>query len=183
MRNNRLFDLILAAMFAAVIAILAQFSIPMPLVPLTLQTFAVGLVVSILGRRVGTWAVLIYILMGVIGLPVFAGGAAGIHVVFGPTGGYIVGFIAAALVIGTIIEKTKFNLTWLIVANLVGALVTLVIGTVWMKYAYGLAWQAAIGSGMISFLIPGAVKAVLSSVGALLVKQALPKRFLNKLSA
>jgi biotin transport system substrate-specific component len=124
MKKTNVFDLVIAAMFAAVIAILAQFSIPMPLVPLTLQTFAVCLVVSILGTRVGTWSVLIYILMGAIGLPVFAGGAAGIHVVVGPTGGYIVGFILAALVIGIILKKTSFTFPWLLVANILGALVT-----------------------------------------------------------
>ena len=86
-------EIVLAGLFAAVISILAQFTIPFGPIPLTLQTFAVGFVVTILGKKTGTIAVAMYRLMGMIGLPVLAGGSAGIAHYFGPTGGFLVGFI------------------------------------------------------------------------------------------
>ena len=78
---------IYAAFFAIIIAGLSQLTIPLGLIPLTGQTFAVGLAVTFLGMRTGTMSILIYLLLGLIGLPVFAGGASGIGVVLGPTGG------------------------------------------------------------------------------------------------
>ena len=83
---------IYAAFFAIIIAGLSQLTIPLGLIPLTGQTFAVGLAVTFLGMRTGTMSILIYLLLGLIGLPVFAGGASGIGVLFGPTGGYLIGF-------------------------------------------------------------------------------------------
>ena len=78
MQNIRLQKQLVAAIFAAVIAVFAQFTIPLPIVPLTLQTFIVGLTATILGRKVGSLAVIIYLVLGAIGLPVYAGGSAGV---------------------------------------------------------------------------------------------------------
>ena len=102
-------ELILAAEFAAIIAVLSQFTIPLGIIPLTGQTFAIGLTATFLGKRTGTVAVFIYLLLGLIGLPVFSGMTSGIGVLFGPTGGYLIGFIFQTLLIGWLIEKWGEN--------------------------------------------------------------------------
>ncbi|MGO3610510.1 MAG: biotin transporter BioY, partial [Enterococcus sp.] len=85
-------ELILAGLFAAVISILAQFTIPLGPIPLTLQTFAVGFVVTILGKKTGTISVAIYLVVGLVGLAVGAGGCAGVGRLIGTTRGFLVGF-------------------------------------------------------------------------------------------
>lgn len=85
--------LVLTGMFAAVLAVLSQIAIPMPSgVPITLQTFAVALTGFVLGWKMGTAAVLIYVLIGALGVPVFSGFGAGVGVLFGKTGGFLFGF-------------------------------------------------------------------------------------------
>src|SRR5690625_1581712 len=102
--------LILSGMFAAIIAVISQLVIPLPLVPITGQTLAVGLTATILGSRYGTLSVLVYIALGAVGVPVFAEAKAGIQILFGPTGGFILGFIATVYITGLILEKTSFSL-------------------------------------------------------------------------
>ena len=165
-------EIVLAGLFAAIIGILSQFTIPFGPIPLTLQTFAVGFVVTILGKKTGTIAVAIYLLMGMIGLPVLAGGSAGIVHYFGPTGGFLVGFIFQAFFTGLIIEKTRFNYFWSILANVVGAFITLFFGSLWLKYSGSLPWYAAFSAGMIPFILPGLIKALAAGyLGALIGKR------------
>lgn len=165
-------EMVLAGIFAAVISILSQFTLPFGPIPLTLQTFAVGFVVTILGKKVGTIAVAIYLLMGMIGLPVLAGGSAGISHYFGPTGGFLVGFIFQAYFTGAILAKTRFNYVWSIAANLVGAFITLFFGALWLKFSGNLPWNAAFSAGMIPFILPGIIKAVAAGyLGVLLGKR------------
>lgn len=179
MKSFKLQQQLIAAIFAAIIAVVAQMTIPLPLVPLTLQTFIVGLTATILGRKVGTWAIIIYLVLGAIGLPVFAGGSAGIGALFGPTGGYLWGFIACALTIGTLIKLKPNHLPWAILANLIGFLLTLVIGSIWLKFATGMPFNQALMVGGINFLIPDAIKAVCSGILGILISQRMPKRFLS----
>ena len=98
---------------------------PIRLIPLTGQTFAVGLAVTFLGMRTGTMSILIYLLLGLIGLPVFAGGASGIGVLFGPTGGYLIGFIFNGLLTGKLLETGRAGYVRGMLANIAGALATL----------------------------------------------------------
>lgn len=158
--NISLKSMILAAEFAAIIAVFSQFTIPLGIIPLTGQTLAVGFTATILGRRVGTQAILIYLLLGFIGLPVFAGMKAGIGVLFGPTGGYLIGFIFTSLIVGTILEKTDFTYFWAIVANIVGAIIPLIFGSIWLKFFSDSTWLAAFTGGFFPFILPGLIKAV-----------------------
>ena len=91
MTQNRTLSLILPAFGAAIIAALAQIVIPIGAVPITLQTFAVGLVAAILKPREATLAATLYLILGAIGLPVFAGGGGGLQAFFGPSAGYLLG--------------------------------------------------------------------------------------------
>lgn len=94
--RQKLRGMMIASLFAAIIGIFAQITIPLPLVPITGQTLAIGLAATILGARYGTLSVLLYILMGAVGIPVFSQFSGGFSVLVGPTGGFIVGFIPTA---------------------------------------------------------------------------------------
>lgn len=172
--NQSLRSTILAAEFAAIIAVLSQMTIPFGLIPLTGQTLAVGLSVTILGRKTGTYAILIYLLLGLIGLPVFAGMSSGVSVLFGPTGGYLVGFIINGFITGDILERTSFTYKWAIIANLIGAAFTLLFGTVWLKLSGQMDWAGAFQGGFLPFILPGAIKAIAAAYLGIVLRQRLP---------
>ena len=95
-----------AALMAALLAILSQIQIPLPSgVPVTLQTFGVALMGAVLGRRTGTLSILVYLMMGLVGLPVFAGFGGGAGVLAGPTGGFLIGFVPMAFCCGVGTER------------------------------------------------------------------------------
>lgn len=167
---------LLAAIFAGIIAVLSQITIPLGLVPLSLQTFIVGLTVTLLGRKTGTWAIVIYLLLGLIGLPVYAGAGSGIGALLGPTGGYLIGFLFTGLVLGTLLEKVPTTYFWVIFANLIGFVVTLLFGSIWLKYAADLTWVAAFTGGFASFLLPEIIKAVASGLLGVFLLRRLPKK-------
>ncbi len=171
--QQKLRMMIITALFAAIIGILAQVTIPLPLVPITGQTLAIGLAATILGSTYGTISVLLYILLGAVGIPVFAGLSAGVSVIIGPTGGFIVGFIPTALFIGWYLEKTSFNFVSAMVANTTGMLITLSFGTAWLKIAADLSWEAAIVGGFAPFIVVGLIKAALASWIGVLVRNRL----------
>src|SRR5699024_6712669 len=130
--SRKLRMMIVTALFAAIIAVLAQVSIPMPLgVPITGQTLAIGLAATILGSRYGTLSAVLYMIIGAIGVPVFAQFQGGPGVLMGPTGGFIVGFIPTTFIMGYMLEKTGFTISNALIANFVGMFITLFFGTVW----------------------------------------------------
>ncbi|MFP7296314.1 biotin transporter BioY [Neobacillus niacini] len=178
--RNELKMWILSALFAAIIGILAQVTIPLPLVPITGQTLAVGLAATILGSRYGTLSVILYALIGAIGIPVFSGMSGGFGVIVGPTGGYIIGFIPAAFLTGYILEKTSFTVVKGLIANTVGMLITLSIGTLWLKFAADMTWMAAVASGFLPFIIVGLIKAFLASwIGITVYKRLVSAKLLS----
>ena len=159
----KLRTMIMTALFAAIIGVLAQLTIPLPLVPITGQTLAIGLAATILGSRYGTLSVILYLIIGSAGVPVFAEFSAGISKLVGPTGGFLVGFIPAAFLIGWYMEKTGFSFKNALIANIMGMVVTLAFGTVWLKISADLSWKIAFASGFTPFLIVGVIKAALAS--------------------
>lgn len=181
MKATTLRGLILASIFVAITAILAQVQVQLWIVPFSGQTLAVGLAATILGSRYGSLSMIGYLLVGLIGVPVFAGLSGGPHIVFGPTGGYIIGFIAAAYATGRILEKTSFNLKMALVANIVGMFVSLIFGVIQLKFILDLSWGAAMASGFYPFLIVGFIKAFLASwIGILVRRRLIQSSLLNK---
>ncbi|MFD2369176.1 biotin transporter BioY [Brevibacillus sp. GCM10020057] len=173
MRNERLRWLLLSAIFAGIMAVLSQLTIPLPLIPITGQTLAVGLTATILGSRYGTLAMIIYTLLGAVGLPVFAGASGGLQVLVGKTGGYIFGFILTVYATGLILEKTSFTLKNAIIANIVGMLINLLCGSIQLKYVMDIPWDKAIAFGATPFLVVGVIKAVLASLIGIKVRERL----------
>lgn len=165
--------MITSALFAAIIGVLAQVTIPLPLVPITGQTLAIGLAATILGARYGTLSVLVYLCLGAIGVPVFAQLSAGLGIIFGPTGGYLIGFIPTAFIIGYYLEKTSFTLKNAIIANIIGMFVALIFGTVWLKVIADISWVAAFVGGFTPFLIGGILKALIAAWAGIAVRNRL----------
>lgn len=166
--------MIVTALFAAIISILAQVAIPMPLgVPITGQTLAIGLAATILGSRYGTLSVLLYLIMGAIGVPVFAQLTGGLGILFGPTGGFLIGFIPATLIMGYYLEKTKFTLAHALIANTIGMFITLFFGTIWLKIIAELSWPVALTAGFTPFIIGGFIKVFLAASVGIIVRERL----------
>jgi len=158
-------DAVLVATGALLTALCAQIVIPMTPVPMTGQTFAVVLAGATLGARRGAASQLLYLIMGLF-LPVYAEGGSGTDVIWGASGGYIVGFVIAAYLIGTLAERgadRKFVLAF--ATFIVGQLVIFGIGVPWLKVSADLSWATAIHDGFTVFIIGGLVKA--AAVGML----------------
>ncbi|MEA4911218.1 MAG: biotin transporter BioY [Oscillospiraceae bacterium] len=124
-------SVVLPALLAAVVCVLAPWSVPVGPVPISLASFAVYLVAAVGGWKNGTLAVLVYILLGALGVPVFAGFAGGAGVLAGVTGGYIVGYLPCALITGLLIDRrTESRWLWP-AAMLMGTVVLYAVGTAW----------------------------------------------------
>lgn len=156
-------DIVYIGLFAALIAVCAWISIPMT-VSFTLQTCAVCLTAGLLGWKRGTLTVLVYILLGMVGLPVFTGFKSGIAAVTGPTGGYIVGFIFTALIVGLAADRLGKKLWVNILFMAIGILVCYLFGTVWFMIAYKVTFASALTTCVIPFLIPDAVKIAVAAI-------------------
>jgi biotin transport system substrate-specific component len=124
----------LVIVFSLFIAAFAQFTIPIGPVPITGQSFAVLLTGALLGSRLGAAAVIAYLIEGAVGLPFFSGGGGGIMRFFGPTGGYLIAFPAAAYVVGAFAEHGWDKNYWSAVTAMgIGSLIILVVGGVWFS--------------------------------------------------
>ncbi len=132
----KVIDMVYIAMMAVLIAICSWIYIPTA-VPFTLQTFAVFCTVGLLGGKRGTIAVLIYILMGMVGIPVFQGFRGGIGELFGMTGGYIIGFLFLAILYWVITQFFGSKLIPMVIAMVAGLMVCYTFGTLWFMYVYG----------------------------------------------
>lgn len=178
--KTKTYSYVLTAFGAAIIAVLAQITIPLPLIPITGQTLAVGLVVTILGTKYGSLSVLLYILLGAIGLPVFSGFSGGLGIIVGPTGGYIIGFLVQAYLMGLYMDKFGTGYAQAIVANLIGMVITLGFGTAWLKIVGDLTWSAAFMGGVAPFIIVGIIKAVAAAWLGVIVRNRLESAHLLK---
>lgn len=177
-KKMKTLDMVYIALFACLMAICSWISVPGE-VPFTLQTMGVFLTIGLLGGKRGTLAVLVYILMGVIGLPVFSGFSGGIGKLVGVTGGYIVGFLASALVMWAmeaLLGKKKWALA---LSMVIGLLVCYAFGTAWFMVLYtsskgAITLGAVLGMCVIPYIIPDVIKIAV----ALLLTNIL-KRFVK----
>lgn len=159
---------------AAIICVLGPLSIPLPFspVPISLTIFAVYIAVYALGMKWGTVACIVYILLGLVGLPVFSGFTGGAAKLLGPTGGYIIGFLFVALLSGLFIDKFK-NRPMSIVGMVLGTAVCYFFGTVWLAYQAGMTFEAALWAGVIPFIPADAVKIVIAILVGPQLRKAL----------
>ena len=167
-------DMAMTALLAAVTCVLGPLSIPVGLIPVSLTPFAVFLAVVILGKVRGTISYVIYLLIGLAGVPVFSGGEGGPAKVFGPTGGYLISFILMAFIACIFIEKSeKF---WV---RFVGCLIALVVsyafGTVWLMIQAHMGLLAALIAAVFKFIPFDVIKIVLALLLGKAVHTALVK--------
>lgn len=171
-------EIILVALFAAVTAILAQIAIPIPItpVPITFQVLAVCLAGAILGPRLGAISILVYLLLGAVGLPVFAKLSGGISIILGPTGGYLMAFPVAAFTIGKIIEKAKnpnyFNVT---LSMLLGLIIIYLIGMTWLSFVTHMNLKKAFIAGVLPFIPLDTIKIIVAAVIVIPVRNIILK--------
>jgi biotin transport system substrate-specific component len=147
-----------ASLMAALIAAGAFISIPIGPVPLVMQNFFVLLSGVLLGKKWGTAGVGVYLLAGILGLPVFAGGTGGIGRIVGPTGGYLLGYLPAVFVTG-LISEAGAKIKWMeLPAMAAGMVVVYAIGVPWLKMVTGLTLDKALALGLYPFLLGDALK-------------------------
>lgn len=166
--RGKTYDMVYIGIFTVLIAVCSWISIPAA-VPFTLQTFGVFMAVEVLGGKRGTMAVLVYILMGAVGIPVFAGFQGGIGVIFNTTGGYIVGFLCSALIMWA--AESLFGKKPLVrlLSMAAGLIACYALGTIWFMVVYGrttgaVGLMTVLGWCVIPFIIPDLVKIGLAYV-------------------
>jgi len=169
--------MVLASLMAALTAVGAYIYVPIGPVPIVLSTLFVILSGLLLGSRWGPASMALYLLVGAIGIPVFAGGKGGFAYFLGPTGGYLLGYLFASWITGLISER--FNRLFIrdVIAVVIGSLILYGCGVPWLKVVTQMSWPKALLVGMVPFLIGDAIKA---SVAVILARSVRP--MLNRLS-
>lgn len=182
-------DLVLTAMCAAITCVLAPISIPLAGdIPISLCTFAVMLSGLLLGPRYGALSQLIYVLLGSVGLPVFAGWKGGFGIVMGLTGGYIIGYILMAFVTGVLYFRFGRDLRGpqktavMVLSMIAGTAVLYVFGTVWFIAQTGMTPEAALAACVIPFLPGDTVKIIAAAIIAHPIEAAVRHNSFDKLS-
>ncbi len=159
-----------AALMSVVMMLCSMITVP-SVVPFTLQTFGVALAVGLLGKKSGLLSVVVYLLLGLAGLPVFAGMQGGAGVLFGPTGGYLIGFLPMVLLSGWLM-KNKTKLWQRYLALVVGLLADYAIGTLWYVLVYA-GSAGGIAPALVLCVLPYLLPDALKLLGAVLIIQKL----------
>lgn len=174
-------DMCYIAIFAAVIAVLAQISVPMAGgVPVTLQTFAVALAGIVLGWKKGALAAVVYLILGAVGVPVFTGLKGGLGSLIGVTGGFIVSFPLLALAAGKAVEmaagkNTVSRIVILITGLFIGAVLNYAVGTVWFAVSTGNSIAAGIAACVAPFVLNDIIKLICAVWVGSILRRALLK--------
>lgn len=149
-------QLALVGLMSAIICILAPFSVPIPIspTPISLGTLAIYFVLTVLGMKLGTVSVVVYILLGLAGLPIFTGFTGGPGKLFGPTGGYIIGYLFMSLIIGFFIDKWNNKLLPSILGMILGTMALYLFGSLWLAYQASYTLPQALMIGSVPY-IPG----------------------------
>jgi len=166
-RSGLLVDVLLVVAGAGLVALAAQIEIPLGFtpVPITGQTFAVLLVGASLGPLLGASSLLLYLCVGLVGAPVYSGGDSGWEIVHGATGGYLVGFIAAAALTGWLAQRKwdrHFNSA--VAAMLSGSVVIYAFGLPWLAREIGTGFEATLEAGLYPFIVGDLIKLYLAGM-------------------
>jgi biotin transport system substrate-specific component len=156
--------MVLASLVAALTAVGAYIHIPFGPVPIVLSTLFVILSGLLLGSRWGPASMALYLLVGAIGIPVFAGGKGGFAHFLGPTGGYLLGYLISSWITGLISEKSNRLLSRDVIAVVIGSLILYGCGVPWLKIVTQMSWPRSLLVGVIPFLIGDAIKACVAVI-------------------
>lgn len=159
-------QMVLIALMTAVTCVLGPLSIPLPFspVPISLTNFAIFLAIFILGMKNGTISFIIYLLLGAVGVPVFSSFRGGLQVLAGPTGGYLIGFIFLALIMGFALDHFDRKLVPTIIGMIIGMAVCYAFGTVWLARLLSLSFKEGLMMGVIPYLPGDAAKIIIAAI-------------------
>jgi biotin transport system substrate-specific component len=161
-------DLTMISLFTALICVSSYIRIDLPYgAPLTAQTLAVMLAGSILAPRQAAFSLFTYLLLGAVGAPIFAGGTAGLPIILGKTGGYLIGFLVGAVVI-SLMRGKKSSLIRLSIANVVGGIIVVnLLGAFWLNYITGMGMAKTFMLGVLPFIPGDLIKAAAATIIAI----------------
>lgn len=177
MRENKLTikTIALIAVMTAVTCVLAPLSLPIGPVPISLTNLAIYFGLYILGVKKESLSYIVYMLIGLAGLPVFSNFTGGVGKLFGPTGGYIIGFLPMAVIAGIFIDRTNGKLLPSLLGMVLGTVICYALGTIWLAYQANMDFKAALFAGVIPFIPGDLIKMVLAAVLGPKIKRQLRK--------
>ena len=159
-------QMVLIALMTAVTCVLGPLSIPLPFspVPISLTNFAIFLAIFVLGMKNGTISFIIYLLLGAVGVQVFSSFRGGLQVLAGPTGGYLIGFIFLALIMGFALDHFDRKLVPTIIGMIIGMAVCYAFGTVWLAKLLSLSFKEGLMMGVIPYLAGDVAKIIIAAI-------------------
>ena len=157
-------------LMTAVLCLLGPISLPIGPVPISLGTFGIYLVCYILGWKKGVLCTITYLLLGMVGVPVFSNFGSGRAKLVGPTGGYLIGYIPMSLIIGIFADKFRNNKPMQLVGMVLGTIVVYAIGTAWLSVSAKLTFAKALAAGVTPFIVGDAIKIVMAMVLGMPIK-------------
>lgn len=176
MKNkSTVYEITTCALFAALMCIFGPMSVPIGPVPISLTNLVIYIAVYLLGARGTTISYIVYLLLGMAGLPVFSGYQGGIGKLAGPTGGYLIGFILMAIVSGLALKYSKVNVYLTAVGMVVGTLIAYLFGTAWFVHQMQCEWGYALSVCVYPFVVFDLIKIVIASFVGSAVRKALAK--------
>lgn len=167
----------LVGLMAAIICVLAPFALPIPISPvaISLGTLAIYFVLTVLGLKLGTVSVIVYILLGLVGLPVFAGFTSGPGKLFGPTGGYIIGYLLMAPICGFFIDRWGDKFLSSFLGMILGTAVLYLFGSLWLAYQASYPLPQAFTVGVVPYIPGDLIKLILAMVLGRQVRKRLKR--------
>ncbi len=176
-RKTTVRNLTLIGLMSAVICVMAPWAIPLPFspVPLSLATFSIYFGLWVLGGKKGMVSTSIYLLLGVVGMPVFSGFTGGIGKLLGPTGGYLCGYLLLAVIGGFFLERFDRRLLPSICGMVLGTIICYIVGTLWLTYQTGISFLSALSLGVLPYLPGDIIKFVLAMLLGRRVQKRLQK--------
>ena len=183
MKNQKIttYQMAVTAVMAAVLCVLGPLTVPIGAVPISLANFVICLTAWLLGPKFGTLSVVIYLLIGLIGVPVFAGYSAGVSILAGPTGGYLVGYLPLAFIGGLFIEKSNGNPVISGLGLILGDAVCYVLGTAWFVFQMQCELGYALSVCVYPFIAFDLAKIVISCIIGSLLRKRLEQAGVLKL--
>lgn len=173
MRSKTTQRLTLSALLCAALCVLSQIQIPLPPVPLSLSLLAVHLCGALLGSRWGAAAVSCYVFLGAVGVPVFAGFCGGVSVLFGPTGGFLFGYILCALTVGRLTKLLGFTRCTLMISMASGTAMCYMLGMAWFSLTTGTGLAGSLSVCVLPFIPGDLVKTALAASLSLRLQKPL----------
>lgn len=176
--HEKIVEIVKIALMAAIISVLGPLSVPLPFtpVPVSFTIMAVYLTSYLLGAKTGMLSVIIYILIGLAGAPVFSGFTGGAAKLIGPTGGYIIGFIFIALIGGLFVDKFKGNFWLSLLGMALGTAVCYLFGSLWLAYQAGMNLKQALLAGVVPYVALDCAKMILAVILGRQVKPLINKQ-------